>query len=229
MDSQVFRHPSYGKITVGRTTFGGGKGASLFGSELKHSELVHIQIDTAYLDRHLNHDWIHTDSTVVDFYMSPAQWAKFVSSFNDGSGTPITFRWIKGEGQIEEPPFRSTKKTFHQEFNDKLQKLVEKTRKLQNVVSDLLTKQRLAKEDKEQLKKVSDSIHTDIASNLTYIARCFDEMTEKSVEAAKAEVDAFTTHYIYSLGLEELNRRIEAGEMNMPLLELKNDRDIDPE
>lgn len=50
-------HPSYGAITVNRIQSNIGIG--VFGSKIKHNNLVEITISTAELNRELNNDYIY--------------------------------------------------------------------------------------------------------------------------------------------------------------------------
>src|SRR5690606_23288063 len=72
----------------------GATGTRLFGSDINHLETVTIHVFRCSRKRELNRDWKHQTQTLMEFEMSLAQWAAFISSFGDGSGVPATLRFL---------------------------------------------------------------------------------------------------------------------------------------
>ena len=70
----TLHHPAFGMIQVSRVQ-AGGRGMRLHGSELRHSEVIHLAIHHGTVNRNLNQEWYHATKSIVELYMSEAQWA----------------------------------------------------------------------------------------------------------------------------------------------------------
>ena len=124
----ITTHESYGTIQFFK---GQCSTRTLFGSSIKHNDIILCRISNAELQRYLNKDWIHPISTVLEFEMSQTQFAEMLTNMNS-SGAPITFK-LKPVGELkkcENPPFESVfmkhsaphevKKTLKQYKNAKI-------------------------------------------------------------------------------------------------------------
>lgn len=204
---QNFRHPAFGKITVTKPM--GGGGMELFGSALKHQSYVAIKIETAYLNRELNTDWIHGDKTVLEIMLSESQFAHFVSSQGDGAGTPITFRYRPEEGYhlMDVPGIESIetmKQTFRREVEEDCEKALEQANALVAELTDLVT---AGKANKGQLASALGKLQnftTRLPSHFGFIQEQFAEKMEKTVEAGKTEIEAHVYNVAQRTGLQML-------------------------
>lgn len=88
-DKIRYRHPAYGTISM--TEVSGGR-ETLFGSSVKHSRRIRISISTAECLREYYSDNIFPGRELLEFELSHAQLAMFITSTGKYVGTPITFR-----------------------------------------------------------------------------------------------------------------------------------------
>jgi hypothetical protein len=82
---KVEDHEGYGMIRLGRVS---SAHEDLFGSDIKHHSLIELTISEGEKQRGLNRDWYHSQGTIVQVYLSQAQWGEFVSSMGIGEGVP---------------------------------------------------------------------------------------------------------------------------------------------
>lgn len=216
-DFKTFEHESYGIIEIGRVQSSGN--TPLFGSSILHHNFISISIQTAKLDRGLNKDWIHGRKHIVDFKMSPTQFADAITSLNVGGGTPITLEYVTGDEKSyrSEPPFESKTRTFNKEFEQSCKDLAKR-------FDDTI---KLAEETHAQKRLVTEiqMLRQAIASNLPFINNSFTEQMEHTVTEAKGEVEAFVTHTVTSYGIEAIRKQApqlqEAQTINGEIKELK--------
>jgi hypothetical protein len=89
-------HPSFGVVRLSRVT--SSPGIRLFDSAISHSQFVRMEIARASRSRGLHHDFVHgSGAPLIEVDMSLSQWGALVSSFNQGSGTPVTLHRVAGE------------------------------------------------------------------------------------------------------------------------------------
>lgn len=82
--------------------------AFLFGSSIKHHDIITLRISPAYMDRDLNYDRYYAENhPYIEINMSQSQFAQAITSLNMGAGVPVTLRQINGE-YIEPCPFVDT-------------------------------------------------------------------------------------------------------------------------
>ena len=206
---QTFNHPAFGKITVTKPC---GGGTELFGSALQHRSYVCVKIESAYLNRELNTDWIHGEKTVVEIMLSEAQWSHFVSSQGDGSGTPITFRYKPEDGYrlMDVPGIESIetmKQTFSREVEEDCRKALAQANDL---VAELKALVAAGKANKGQLTSALNRLEnftTNLPSHIGFIQEQFAESMEKTVEAGKTEVESFINNLAHRTGLEVLRNQ----------------------
>lgn len=210
-EKETLSHPAFGKITLSRVSCRG-RGQALFGSALGHSHYIAIQVRTAKLDRHLNHDWIHAGKHVTEFYMSEAQWAQFVSSVGMGEGTPITFRDRPDDGYtpmhcpgIE--PVETMKETFEREIEETAKKYVQEAKDLVKELEALVAAGKAGKGQLTEIKKKLEHIATGIPNTMGFIQSQFAESMEKTVEAGKAEIEGFVGAMATRTGIEVLRNQ----------------------
>lgn len=198
-DFKTYEHESYGVIEIARAQVSGG--IPLFGSSILHRNVIHISIQTATLDRGLNRDWIHGCKHIVDFKMSPTQFADAITSLNVGGGIPITLDYVIGDEKScrDEPPYESKTRTFNKEFEQDCKDLAKRF--------DATIK--LAEETHAQKRLITEiqMLRQTIASNLPFINNSFTEQMEHTVKEAKGEVEAFVENTIRSCGIEAIRKQ----------------------
>lgn len=210
-ESSEHSHPAYGLISVTRPKWGG-KGTRLFDSAIGHNDCVAIQICTAIQDRRYHHAFNHSKETIVEFYMSEAQWAQFVASSGMGGGTPITFRLKPAPGySLEAVPgiaqIENMKQTFSREMRESC---VEYLKELESLKAQIEGYAENGKASKTQLKELVHTLGvfiTNMPSNMAYTQKQFAEAMEKTTESAKTDIEAFVMNLALSTGLDVLKER----------------------
>jgi|SRR5208282_347521 len=199
-DGKVYEHESYGAITVTRAS---GRGY-LFGSDAEHHHFVHVEIRHAELHRSLSHDWVSSGGVpVTEIWMTEAQWARFVSSFGDGTGTPCTIRNIEGR-EMEMTPEPTH---FTSEFRDEVKKTVGKAvvtlEQLMGQLKEALLpgNKALGKKELGVLLNGIEHAVMQVKSNLPYVEKCFDETMENKMAEALIEFEGITTQRLRDIGI----------------------------
>jgi hypothetical protein len=194
-----YNHESYGVIEIGRCQSSGN--VSLFGSSILHHNHIRVSVKTATFDRGLNRDWIHSGKLIVDFIMSPTQFADAITSLNVGDGTPITLQYVTGDSKPcrESSPYESKTHTFNKEFDEQCKELSKR-------FDDTL---KLAEETHAQKRLINEiqMLKQEIRSNFPFINKSFTEQMEHTVKEAKGEVEAFVTHAVQSYGLDAIRKQ----------------------
>lgn len=184
----ITTHESYGTIQFFKGQCSTG---TLFGSSIKHNDIILCRISNAELQRYLNKDWIHPISTVLEFEMSQTQFAEMLTNMNS-SGAPITFK-LKPVGELkkcENPPFESVFMKHSNEFNEHLQTTNKKTENLIKELTKTLNESKIKKSDKETLISLAENILTEINANSNYQLSAFHEQISKTMTECKNEIDA---------------------------------------
>ena len=192
----TYEHPSFGTITFNRAQ--GGRSA-LFGSSIEHRNVITLTIKRAKYNRHIGRDWIFGKQTLIEAYMSETQFADAITGFGQGSGSPITFKFITGEGVIEPPEFVNKREQFESEFLETAGGVMERLVELEKKV----TERKLPKWVSQEI----DIIRGWLKSNIPFLAEQFDEQMDKSVTEAKGEIEAYVSCMVNRLGLEALREQ----------------------
>lgn len=199
-----YSHPAFGTVTM--TTVSGGD-KSLFGSDIGHNQRICIRVNTASLKRDLNHDWINSDKTLVEFEMSHAQFAQFITSNGNGSGTPCTLKFIRGEGMIPAiKNIESKHETFKREIRDAA------AERLRHIKQGLESLGILLEAGGSISKKELREIHSNMARHVSqlpgtmeYVVNSAEEALEKATSDAKIEVESFIHMSAKRIGLKHIN------------------------
>jgi hypothetical protein len=227
-DSKKYTHPAYGIVGLSRGQCS--PPMSLFGSSIKHSHFITLRIHTAEKDCNGDYSFIHARKPLVEVMLSGTQLGEMLSSMNVGDGVPCTIRMTENNWNIpaildEETPISESRKSM----NDRLNTVMEKTDRMIADVNALLKDKKSA--NKGELTALTNQlamIRQDIFSNLPFVAKCFDEKIEKTVQYAKGEVDTFVAHTLRAAGMDAIasgNYRVEIP-YNNTTLAIEN-KDID--
>lgn len=208
---ETFQHPSYAMIGFSRVS---GDPGPLFGSQVtSHHTFMRLRIHHAERRHHLNSDWfsaVHADgggqSLIVEVDLSAVQFAELLTCPNVGDGVPCTLRYLEGAPPIEAAPeVVSPMEEVRDDFRRSAEHLASLVRVHHEEMKKLLPK--LTKKEREEAERRMSMIEQEIRSNMPFVEQCFREVTEKSIAAAKAEVDAFVTHAVMAAGTQALRDR----------------------
>lgn len=191
------KHPSYGMLQFSRTS---GGATSLFGSSIQHRDTIRMKLREGKVQRGLNTDWYFGDKEIIEVEMSYSQFAEAITSMNMGTGVPVTIRWVRGQGKIDDCPYVNKKKQFEDEFKDNLNKANEKANDLLNFVRQLFEeKKSFTKKDKEEILSKISMLYSEMNGNREFIYKQFNEQMDKTTIEAKGEIEAFMQNKINSV------------------------------
>jgi hypothetical protein len=212
------KHPSYGMLQFSRTS---GGATALFGSSIQHKDTIRMYLREGEVSRELNRDFYFGNNEIVEVEMSYSQFAEVITSMNQGTGVPVTIKYIQGKGRIEDCPFVDKKKQFEDEFSDNLDRANEKVNDLLESVSKLFEeKKSFTKKDKEEILNKIRMLSMETNGNREFIYQQFNEQMDKTTVEAKGEIEAFCQNKINSIANAAL------VEHKDDLLKLKNPVDI---
>lgn len=207
-------HPSFGMARLTRVN---GPEKLLFGSSVKPSSWVELQIARGVKEHGLGRDWYYRDVELVEIQFSPAQFAELITTFNCGSGVPCTIS--------EMPDGTHGKKVKCFEEGDESQEtrqVIEKIREygdkisapldsflgtIDQIIADKKISQKLGTEIKGHFARMNQ----DLKSNLPFYISQLDEAASKVVSSKKAEIDAFMTTTMVKLGLQKFEELKQIG------------------
>lgn len=214
-------HPSYGTLLFNRVY--GGK-TPLFGSSIKHSNVITMELRHADITRELNRDDIFGGKPIVKVEMSYSQFAEAITSFGQGTGIPVTIRYTEKDGKIPPCDFVSKREQFTDEFKGKTKNAMNESQQLIQDVTDLFSqKKALTKADKEAVISKLRKLSMDLGCNLDFIADQFNKQMDKTVMEAKGEIESFCQNKINAIASAAL------VEHRDEILKLENPVDIESE
>lgn len=195
-------HESYGMIGLSNVSCGGG--VSLFGSSIKHDRVIRLRIKRADVERDLHREWYYGHESIVEVELSSSQFAEFITTPNVGDGIPCTIRYVEGK-QMEDPPYRGQNEIFNNELQKDFADAMSDADGLITDVREVLNSKGPMKvtEKKELLSKL-DKLVQHIKSNMPFLHKQFTRSMDKTVTAAKAEIESFYTSTIMKMGKKAL-------------------------
>lgn len=212
------RHPAYAQIGANRVS----GGAYLYGSDFQHQHYITLQIHESVLHRQLSGDRSMTGKRLIEVALSEAQWATFVSSLNQGGGVQCTLEFTPEAGLV--PPIaqpKDRKLQFSQEMTERFDIAVRALKVLAAQIDESPLSGKKKKELKDQLRVAE----MNLAPNMDFVARQFDEHMERTVEKAKSEVNAYAQHTLGDLA----QMALKGGAGSEPLLLESSDADKEAE
>jgi len=219
-DVHVSEHPSYAMARFSRI-IGGYR--SLFGSSIQSQQTITLTISKASHDRNYSNDYFHSNKEIIEIEMSSNQFSELITSFNMGSGVPVTIRTMNHE-RYPDVPFVSKSDLFQEEFDKKMQNFTVDIRKIVEQSADILeNKASIGKGDRDIIAKSIDALVNHISSTIPFISKQFSESMDKVVIEAKSDIEAFVENKIRNTGLEALGY---SKENNLPLLESPNTQNL---
>lgn len=208
-------HPAYGLITM--TTSRSSKKITLFGSDLGHSEAVRIRVETASLKRDLNHDWIHGEGCILEFEMSHAQFAQFITSQGNGNGTPITLGWTRENGEIPEIKHVKTKHdTFRHEVAEAAKERLDAIQRQIDILGHMIEEGKMPKKDLRELHKELHRHAGQLPGTMQYVVKSAEEALEKATADAKIEVESYIAMSAKRIGLNHIGELAQLENKERP-------------
>lgn len=206
-DEERFEHESFGMIGI--TNCNSNIGIPLFGSSIKHDRFISLKIMRGDVTRNLHREWYYGKETIIEVYLSAAQFTNFITSPNMGQGVPCTIKFADGK-EMSATPYFGQNEMFAQELDADFKKAMQDTDTLIKDAREILSKKGALRvsEKKELLGKI-ESLAQHIKANIPFLHKQFTRAMDKTVNAAKIEIEGFYTSTIMKLGkraLAKLNK-----------------------
>lgn len=206
--SDRIKHPSFANLYIGRSQCSGQQ--ALFGSSIKHHDIITLRISPAYMDRGLSYDRYYAENLpYIEIAMSQSQFAQAITSLNMGAGVPVTLRRLNDQ-YIEPCPFVDKREQFSNEFRDDMNELMKKIKETTKAVEDLIQNKRtFTKADKEQILSTLNAVKMQLGSNYPYMFSMFNEQMDKTVTEAKAEIESHLQARMEDVALKAMGKSQE--------------------
>lgn len=213
-------HESYGLVQFTRMT--SSPPQALFGSSVRHSNLIALRIHKARKYRDFQSDRYMSDGELCEVWMSPTQFAEAITAFNVGDGVPCTLKHVDGdEWDADKRQFRKScpevnfRKQANEDLNDELSELSERIEALAADAKEILgEKGQVKASDKNKLAADLERVVQELRSNVPFVHECFNRSVNKAVTEAKGEIDA-----TYQAMREKLGDRVIEGKVELPMLD----------
>lgn len=207
--TQSETHPSYALVSFSRCSHAADR--HMFGSSVPCASFIRCTVKSGRRERDLNNEWFFADDTLIEFELSPAQFADAITNMNVGDGVPCTLRYIKGENDNNklrrDCPYEPKFDVYEREFKEECISVNSKILDAINKASEILEAKAVRKSDVREVQNLLSQIARDLTSNIPWVQAAFNEYLEKSVSDAKQEIAAFMTHQITNLGIEALQEK----------------------
>ena len=180
-------HPSYGTIKFTRVH---GTSQALFNSSVSHQYSIMVEINAASRYRSLSTDHIMDEGQILTAYMTNAQFADAITGINQGSGTPITIKFVKGDTETRpEPPVENKREEFVRDHKESWEETIAQ-------LEELINHPRLP----VAARRKAEQIKNGMINSMPFLAEQFERQMERTITEAKAEIEAFALHREQSMG-----------------------------
>jgi hypothetical protein len=202
----TYSDPTMVQVGFDRQTYSGS--VSLFGSSVKNSNVISLQIHRTDLNRNLSQDWYHAESKpIIEVLMTPLQFSELLTTMNIGFGVPGTLVQHEDE-RFDLPEYPSRAEQFKDEVADDLKTVIDKMDKAGKVLEDMLDDPKpMGKREKKELRDLVESYRKLIENHLPFVMNQFSKQMAKTVTEARADVDAFVQDTIVKTGIAELKKQ----------------------
>jgi hypothetical protein len=205
-EDERHKHPSFGQIGFSRIN---STGTNFYGSELKQDNYIQMKVYQSEIQRDLSCDryFASNHTPIIQIRMSSNQFAEMITSMNRGDGIPCTIEAFDRK-MVEHLPEQESRKEFiHRKFDDRMREFAKTLKVKQARVKDLSAKKTLSKADQQELNFTVEWLTQEVASNIPFFAKCFQETMDIVVNEAKSEIENAIQHKINVLGLEGLHEQ----------------------
>lgn len=197
LDGEDQRHESYGMIGISRIQ---GNSRPLYGSSIRHDDIIRLRVSRGSVKRNLNEDWYHAREQIVELDMSYSQFTEFILAQNLGSGVPCTLAYVGGK-RMADPPLVDKQEQFRDEFKKDTQEVAKKLDALAAFVQKLNDKPTVTKGERAELLGRISSVRQDIASDMPFVVEQFHRQMDQSIKEAKGEIEGFAIRRIITAGV----------------------------
>jgi len=206
-------HPAYGMVAFHRISGSPGK---MFGSQLaQHGQFISLQIKRAERAHEYGQDWFHGRQSLVEVWLSAAQFAELLTTMNVGDGVPCTINRLMGKSVERMPEDEQTEaEKVSSGFTGKMRKLSRSIREgAARAREKLLSKGTLKVSDRKNIAALLGRVQMELDANIPFVLESFQEAVEKTSTHAKAEIDALYTSAVERAGMEALGIEVSANRL----------------
>lgn len=207
----TYQHPSYGVAQISRLSCSGKR--RLFGSALDiHHTVMVLRVQTGRLMREDGKpDAVYADSSIVEVWLSAAQFAELLTSSQLGDGVPCTIM-RRGAMEVEEPPaIGSEGDHVREHLRSELAAVDKHVTKTAAEIMDMLPST-VKPKDRRKIEVALEQMGRHIVDHVPHALRSFQEATERTVVAAKGEIDAFVAHVAQATGIQAIRRMMSGAQ-----------------
>ena len=201
------KHPCFGMINVRRVN---GGGLPLFGSVVNHENgYVSLTISKCERNHSFSNDNYFGKDRLIEIAMTESQFVNFITNWNMGEGTPVTLKNIR-EGKSTQVPglpidHESAATRAENDFKETLAStMVAFDAKKKELLEVLDKKGTINKSDRAQIAGIITVLERWFKDATPYSMHTFVEGADKTINIAKAEIEAFVTRIINKTGLDAL-------------------------
>jgi len=205
-EEKTVTHESYGMIGINRQT---GGNRSLFGSSIKHNTQICIRIKHAEVKRHLHQEWYYANGApIVEILLSPDQFSQMITNPNVGSGVPCTITFAENR-EMDPPPYEGMNEIFNNEIKKEFDTALEMAWELTESAQLMLGEKGPIKvSDKKTLSGKIFALRQHIQDNMPFLHKQYCRAMNKTVTAAKAEIEEFYTNMVMKMGRKALEEGV---------------------
>ncbi len=205
-EERTIEHESFGLLSFSRTQ--SNKADHLFGSSIKHQNTIVMRVHRASEHRSLYRFNHFEKEGLIEVELSYSQFAEAITAMNT-QGIPCTIKRVLGQ-QMEKCPGESQRELFEKEFEGKVSSIANMLVSLESSSNEILDRKGgLKVADKKELKGLIFKLVQEVRANIPFIQSSFNEAMDKTTMEAKVELEAFMTHQIVSLGIQEFKKQFE--------------------
>lgn len=213
-------HPAYGMLSFNRVS---GDPGVLYGSPLdRHADYVRMTLARSERLHNLSADWHMAEETLVEVDLTHAQFAELITTLNAGDGVTCTVRKLPGVNVPEIAVSETEQKRVQSDFKKRITEFAASGDAAMKKLDALLEKPNIGKGDRKEIREQFQEWLSMIESSAPFVLDQFQESVERTVTAAKAEVDGFITTAVTRAGLGALRERFGTG-FDAPTPELPAD------
>lgn len=216
-------HPSFGMLGLYRRHCGGG--TPLFGSSIKHTDVIALVLKEGSYSRNYHEDWFFGGKQLFEVEMSGEQFANLLTNMNCGDGVPVTIRYTEKLGNLkwEDVPYEDKMDLHKKEFAESCKEKSKLARNLIDTVKEKFESKKLLKSDREEILSLLSRLETEIGSNVEFQMSQFNEQVKRTKTEAKAEIEMFWQNKLLQLAnqtvVENKESLLEENKTNIVELE----------
>ncbi len=206
-DEKWTKNPVFGTINLNRVT---STGRHLFGSDTEHGGFISLTVHEAEsIENEVTGEHrTFNRAQIVEVWMSDAQFAQFISTWNRGEGTPCTLSRRPEPGfKLYSPDGPTKPKSARQRLQKVIDDAAVRTQRDINTVADEIEKlvlPRMPKKDADKVKHLFRILRENPAATLTFTQEMLHENLEKMIGHARVEREAAGRNLLERMGLQHL-------------------------